>query len=126
MDSGTTLNYVPTPLAYAINNAFDPPATYAADEGVFIVDCNATSPSVGITIGGTLFNINSLDLILLAGTDPNICISGVMDGGNNATTNVYILGDTFQKNVVTVFDVGASELRFAAHENYPSNDQYKK
>ncbi len=29
-----------------------------------------------------------------------------------------ILGDTFLKNVVAVFDVGASEMRFAPHVNY--------
>jgi hypothetical protein len=30
---------------------------------------------------------------------------------------VYVLGDVFLKNVVAVFDIGASEMKFAAH-NY--------
>jgi hypothetical protein len=66
-------------------------------------------------------------MILLAGTDDagnDVCISGIDDGGSDTEEDVYILGDTFQKNVVTVFDIGAGELKFAAREYYPSNDPY--
>jgi Eukaryotic aspartyl protease len=58
-----------------------------------------------------------LDLILDAGD--GTCISGIDQG-----SAPYILGDTFQKNVITVFDVGGVELSFAAHEDYTSNDTY--
>jgi hypothetical protein len=128
VDSGTTLNYFPTPVANAINAAFNPPAIFSDDYGAYVVDCNATAPSMGINIGGTVFYHNKLDMILLAGTDDNgneICISGVDDGGDDLATDVFILGDTFQKNVVTVFDIGAFEMRFAAREFYPSNDPVK-
>jgi Eukaryotic aspartyl protease len=54
------------------------------------------------------------------------CITGIDDGGDSDSEDVFILGDTFQKNVVTVFDVGAVELSFAPNENYTSNDTYKK
>ncbi|KAJ5088737.1 acid protease [Penicillium angulare] len=127
VDSGTTLNYYPTSIADAVNAAFDPPATYSDDEGAYVVDCNATAPAHGITIGGTTFKINPLDMILYAGTDDegnDVCISGIDDGGDDASEDLYILGDTFQKNVVTVFDVGAGELKFAPHEDYTSNDTY--
>ena len=53
------------------------------------------------------------------------CITGIDDGGS-ATSDLFILGDTFQKNVVTIFDVGAVELLFAPNEDYTSNDTYKK
>ncbi|PYH90947.1 acid protease [Aspergillus ellipticus CBS 707.79] len=127
VDSGTTLNYVPTAVSEKINAAFSPAATYSEDEGAYIVDCDATAPTHGVTIGGTTFYINALDLILEAGTDENgetICISGVVDGGSDTSEDLYILGDTFQKNVVTVFDIGAVELKFAAREDYTSNDTY--
>jgi hypothetical protein len=128
VDSGTTLNYFPTSVANAFNAAFEPPAVYSEDLGAYLVDCNAKKPALDILIGGTRFDTNPLDLILLAGTDENgndYCISGVDDGGSDPTTDVYILGDTFQKNVVSVFDLGAAEMRFAAREHYPSNDPYK-
>ncbi|KAJ6113918.1 acid protease [Penicillium sp. IBT 18751x] len=127
VDSGTTLNYYPTSVANAVNAAFDPPATYDDDQGAYVVDCNATPPAHGITIGGTTFTINPLDMILYTGTDDSgnaVCISGIDDGGDDSSEDLYILGDTFQKNVVTVFDVGAGELKFAPHEDYTSNDTY--
>jgi aspergillopepsin I len=128
VDSGTTLNYFPTKVAYEINNAFKPPVVYSADDGAFIVDCNAKPPTFGINIGKVVFYTNPLDMILLAGTDEDrndVCISGIDDGGSDTAADVYILGDTFQKNVVTVFDIGAWEVRFAEREYYPSNDPVK-
>ncbi|KAB8304306.1 hypothetical protein EYC80_003717 [Monilinia laxa] len=127
VDSGTTLNYFPTSVANAINNAFVPAAVYSDEEGAYVVSCTAVPPVFGIKIGGTIFYTNPLDLILLAGTDDDgndLCISGIEDGGSDSSDALFILGDTFQKNVVTVFDVGAGVLQFAARENYTSNDTY--
>ncbi|KAJ5884359.1 hypothetical protein N7504_011931 [Penicillium tannophilum] len=127
VDSGTTLNYYPTSVADAVNAAFSPAAVYSDDEGAYVVDCDATPPTHTITIAGTAFTINPLDMILYAGTDDDgndVCISGIDDGGDDSSEDVYILGDTFQKNVVTVFDVGAVEMKFAPHVDYTSNDTY--
>jgi Eukaryotic aspartyl protease len=122
VDSGTTLNYYPTSVANAVNAAFSPAGKYSDDEGAYIVDCDAVPPVHSITIDGITFTINPLDMILDAGD--GICISGIDDGGDSATEDVFILGDTFQKNVVSVFDVGAVEMKFAPNENYTSNDTY--
>lgn len=128
VDSGTTLNYYPTSVANAINAAFVPPAIYSEEEGVNIVPCNATAPKTGVKIAGQTLWINPLDLILeTTDEDGNtICISGVVDGGSDLADDLYILGDVFQKNVVTVFDVGAGQMRFAAREYYASNDPVKR
>lgn len=109
-------------MANAVNAAFSPAATYDDEQGAYVVDCNATAPAHTITIGGTEFTINPLDMILYAGDD--LCISGIDDGGDDASEDLYILGDTFQKNVVSVFDVGAVEMKFAPNVNYTSNDTY--
>lgn len=125
VDSGTTLNYFPTAVADAINAEFEPPAVYSDDFGAYIVDCKAKKPSMGIVINGVKLDTNPIDMILYAGTDENgndLCISGIDDGGSDPTKDVYILGDTFQKNVVTVYDIGAGEMRFASREHYPSNN----
>jgi hypothetical protein len=122
VDSGTTLNYVPTSVADAINAAFSPAATYSSSEGAYVVSCTAKAPAVSIDIAGVLFPINPLDMILDAGD--GTCISGFMDGGSSDTEDIFILGDTFQKNVVTLFDVGAGVLQFAGREFYPSDDTY--
>jgi Eukaryotic aspartyl protease len=126
VDSGTTLNYFPTSAANAFNAAFDPPAVFSDTDGFYYVDCNAKKPALDIIIGGTKFDTNPLDLILYLYTDANgkdVCQSGVNDGGS-VPGQPQILGSTFLKNVVAVFDVGAGEMRFAAHEHYVSNDPY--
>jgi Eukaryotic aspartyl protease len=105
VDSGTTLMYAPTAVANAINKLITPPST---DGQTF--SCNATAPAVGIKIGGKTFNINPADMLLDAGN--GLCISGIQ-GTSSAP---YILGDTFMKNVVVAFDVGAAEMRFAASQ----------
>ncbi len=53
-----------------------------------------------------------------------ICISGWMDGGSSDTEDIFISGDTFQKNVVTLF-AGAATLQFAEREFYTSDDTYR-
>lgn len=72
-----------------------------------------------------MLEINPVDLKLLAGKDEfgrDLCISGVTDGG----AGPYILGDTFLKNVVAVFDIGAGMMRFSSHEFYGSNDPFQE
>jgi len=101
VDSGTTLMYVPSDVATAINALFTP----ASPDGQTVA-CNATAPAVGVKIGGKTYSINPADMILPNGD--GTCISGIQGG-----SAPYILGDTFMKNAVVVFDVGAAELRFA-------------
>lgn len=84
-------------------------------------------PPTGLPLAVPLSPLTPLDMILYAGTDDEgnaICITGIDDGGDDSSEDLYILGDTFQKNVVTVFDVGAVEMKFAPHEDYTSNDTY--
>ena len=110
---GTTLTYLPSSLASKINGQFDPPARYNSRVGLFETSCNAVIPDVSISIGGTNFTISHEDLLLTGqlGTDPTtgLCITGIQ-----ASNGPFILGDTFLKNVVTVFDFGAGQMRFAA------------
>ncbi len=113
VDSGTTLIYLPTGIANAINALFVPPAVYDPNQGVYAVACSAKAPEFGVTIGKQTFYINGLDMILSSGN--GTCLSGVNDAG---TGGLSILGDVFLKNVLAVFDVGASEMRFAARELY--------
>ena len=110
VDSGNTLNRIPANTSMAINEQFDPPARYNKFRGAYMVQCDATAPQFGVTIAGQTFYINKVDMIYKAG--PNDCLSAITDAPNGMS----ILGDAFLKNVVAVFDVGASEMRFAARE----------
>jgi len=120
VDSGTTLNYFPTSVANAINAAFVPAAKFSNADGAYVVSCTAKAPTFSISIGGVLFPTNPLDMILDAGD--GTCITGINDGGSSLTADVFILGDTFQKNVVSLFNIGAGTMEFAGREFYASDD----
>ncbi|KIW04644.1 uncharacterized protein PV09_04389 [Verruconis gallopava] len=116
VDSGTTLNYMPSKVAKAINAAYSPKATLDSQNQVYTVDCSATPPQFGVTIGGTTLYADAQDMILGVNDPSNQingkCITAIQDSGSSG---VSILGDAWLKSVVAVFDVGASEMRFAAH-----------
>ncbi|CZT20691.1 uncharacterized protein RCC_06549 [Ramularia collo-cygni] len=113
VDSGSTLVSLSTALAAKVNALFDPPATYMSAQDVYEVDCNATPPKFGVRIAGHDFYLQDQDLLLTGelGLDPDtgMCITGVQPFASEP----FILGDTFLKNVVAVFDVGKGEMRFA-------------
>ncbi|QDS76234.1 hypothetical protein FKW77_000290 [Venturia effusa] len=113
VDSGSSLTYVPTDVAKSVADLFSPKATFDDSQGAYFVSCNATAPSFGVKIGGTIFNLDPQDLILQLQQNPTTgeCLLGVTDGGRGP----YTLGVTFLNNVIAVFDVGAAQMRFAAH-----------
>ncbi|KAF7845752.1 hypothetical protein BT93_L0782 [Corymbia citriodora subsp. variegata] len=115
VDSGTTLNYFTTEDAKEFNALFNPPAENI--EGLYFVECTAVPPNLGVTIAGETFYHNPIDLIFDEGIGNNTCISGVQDGGALGA-GFFILGDVFQKNVLSVFDVGNEMMAFSAREYY--------
>lgn len=127
VDSGTSLNYFPNAISKEINAAFSPPATWDDYTGTYKVDCKAKAPSLGVNIGGTMFYINTLDMIIQDDVDDNgnpLCVTGVTDGGDDVNADLFILGDIFLKNVIAVFDFGVNEMLFISREFYSSNDPY--
>jgi len=108
VDSGTTLNYLPTDIADAFNAQYSPAGAWSDTQGAFVVRCNATAPHNTITIGGKEFPIDAKDLIVPGdGLSEGFCTTAVV-----ANDGLYILGDVFLKNVLAVFDIGATEMRF--------------
>lgn len=93
LDTGTTVNYVPTDIAKAYNAHFSPPAKFVDDEDTYYVDCNATAPPFSANIGGKLFAIDPRDQIIpqLDANNNVVCISGTQDGGPDVVGNVYVL-----------------------------------
>ncbi|KAL8704716.1 MAG: hypothetical protein Q9201_002140 [Fulgogasparrea decipioides] len=113
VDSGTSLVFLPSKTASRINRLFDPPGRYDASTGEYAVDCKAKAPRFGILIGGHTFFVNRRDLIIK--TQTGGCITGIT---NSILGRPAVLGDVFLKNVLAVFDVGASQMRFSGRELY--------
>lgn len=108
VDSGTSLVYAPSAVAAGLAAAFNPPATISPSYGLYIVNCDATIPLFGVVVSSKVFYVNPLDLIIDTGL--GFCVMGVQDNGGGMT----IVGDVFMRNVLTVFDVGAGQVRFSA------------
>lgn len=110
VDSGTTLNYLPSQIAASINGAFTPRAVYDETVGGYVTACNATPPAFGIQIGGRMVWTDPSSMIL-----PELrnrqgkCLTGFMETEDQP----YILGDVFMQGLVAVFDIGKREMRFA-------------
>lgn len=109
VDSGTTQNYVPEAVADAFNYAFNPPPFYKDAQGDYIISCTSKPPTFGVVIGGKTFTVDPRDLIINEG---GRCISAIASTGASGTS---ILGHSFLKNVVAVFNVGGQVMQFAPH-----------
>ncbi|KAK7031647.1 aspartic peptidase domain-containing protein [Favolaschia claudopus] len=121
LDSGTTLNYLPSAVAEAYNAQFVPKATLNEELGLHFVDCDAKVPPFSVKLGGKSFPIDARDQILLGGTGDDgkpICISGTQSGGEDTPENVFILGDVFLHNVVSTFNVKANEMTVTRRKKY--------
>ncbi|KAF2482402.1 aspartic peptidase domain-containing protein [Neohortaea acidophila] len=110
VDSGTSLLYAPNNVANAFAAAFDPPATLDDSTGLLNVACTGTPPIFGVSVGGKVFYVNPVDLIIEEDVDQ--CISGVQPSNGGLT----ILGDVWMKNVVVVHDIAAEVMGFMARE----------
>jgi hypothetical protein len=110
VDSGTSLIYAPSAVAAGLAAALNPPAAVSSSTGLYEVACNATVPLFGVVVSSKVFYINRLDLIIDTGY--GFCIMGVQDNNGGLT----IVGDVFMRNVLTVFDVGAAQVRFSARQ----------
>ena len=137
IDVGATLSYLPTGksssfretltlsacvlteslgLVNQLYAAFDPPAQYMSNGGLFYALCNSTVPRFGVQIGDSTFYMAPEDLLRQTVRDPTNewCRIGVTD----TDSPPHVLGVSFLTNVVAVFDVGRSEMRFAARKKY--------
>ncbi|KAK3073165.1 hypothetical protein LTR53_005502 [Teratosphaeriaceae sp. CCFEE 6253] len=117
VDSGTTALYLSTSVAAAVNAKYNPPAVVVDKDGMYGTACNAKPPSLAVRIGGSDFHISGNDLRpVLESKDPRTgkCLTPVQA----SKESFGILGDVFLKNVVAVFDIGASEMRFAPRVDY--------
>jgi hypothetical protein len=111
IDSGSRLTHLPSKIVEAIAQKWQPPATYVTLTDEWTVDCAGKPPKVGVLFNGTTIFIDSGDLVLkVAG---NMCISTIQKNPGGDDKGMFVLGAPFLRSVIAVFDVGASEMRFA-------------
>ncbi|KAE9980918.1 hypothetical protein BLS_005158 [Venturia inaequalis] len=111
IDSGTAAMRLPPDIAKAFNALWVPPATFDRGAG-WVVDCTAKAPKFGVMIGGVVLYVEGEDLMTPheAGMPGGKCASAVQQADFPGSG---MLGSSFLKGVVVVFDVGGAELRFS-------------
>lgn len=113
VDSGNYFNQIPQPVAGEILKAYNPPAVLDPETEMYVVDCDAETPALGLTIAGRTFYHLPEDMILKR--PDGSCVSTILPpAGGEGDLTLNFLGDAFMNNVVSVFDFGANEMRFAA------------
>ncbi|KAI0100975.1 acid protease [Nemania sp. FL0031] len=111
VDCGNFFNQLPQKVADQVNAAFMPPAPYDAATDSYIVDCDAIPPSFGLKIAGTVFSQRPDDLIFQL---PNgTCVSTIKRSATGESIALNFIGGAWLQNVVSVFDFGKNEMRFA-------------
>lgn len=118
VDSGYSTNILPPSLIKVLYGSFKIPPELVEFHGatLFAAPCEAEVPSFGIRIGGHIFE-QSAQEVLIPTTNATVdgtsfCALGSQPGIEEAGA----LGVTFLSSVVAVFDIGASEMRFAQRD----------
>lgn len=136
VDSGTSVNFFPKPIAKAINSLFQPPAfnTYSSTT---YVNCTGLDyiPSISIKIGGVDFLINPEDMVVRDKglqydsqvgdyVEKDICYSAVQESfptRDRSGAVVNILGQPFLKNAMVTFDVPNEQIGLVSRPYYSSS-----
>jgi aspergillopepsin I len=120
VDTGTTMTFVPPCIMNAIAAAWEPPLTDKnMIQGLYRTPCDSKPPKLEMKIGGKNIQIDGQDLFVNQGHLGSIpekgkmCMVGVAAGAGFVGQGMGMMGGTFMKSLVAVFDVGAAEMRFA-------------
>ncbi|KAF8840864.1 acid protease, partial [Paxillus ammoniavirescens] len=121
IDTGTTLIGAPSSIVQSI--WANVPGSVALDgqyQGMYAYPCN-TAVSVSISFGGTSWPISAADMnlgnVTSTGSTTQMCIGGIFDVGSTVGsgqgTPSWIVGDTFLKNVYSVYQANPPAVGFA-------------
>ncbi|KIK92268.1 hypothetical protein PAXRUDRAFT_13330 [Paxillus rubicundulus Ve08.2h10] len=125
IDTGTTLIGAPSSIVQSIwANVPGSMALAGQYEGLYAYPCN-TAVSVSMSFGGTSWPISTADMNLGSltgtGTTTQMCVGGIFDIGSTIGSGQgvpsWIVGDTFLKNVYSVFQADPPAVGFAQLAN---------
>ncbi|CAG8726467.1 13729_t:CDS:1 [Dentiscutata erythropus] len=110
IDTGTTLMLIPPKDAAAIHSQISN-FEYDSQYGVYIIPCDTTAV-VSLEFGGVDYKIPSRDLIFLPISSTQ-CVSSILPVAVFGDPDAWLVGQTFIKNVFSVFDVENRRVGFA-------------
>jgi hypothetical protein len=115
ISSAEPYSYLPRELVLPYVRQFEGPV--GRFYGQYWADCGAKVPPFGVVIDGKTLYLAPADILRqnermeqdYHGKSIEVCLVGLMD---TLPDGPYSLGNMFLNNMVTVFDVGAGEMRF--------------
>jgi cathepsin D len=118
IDTGTTLIGGPSADVEAIYAAIPGSQPMRGSGGLYSFPCD-TKVNVTMSFGGRTWPISSEDMIIAQGSQSSECVGGIFD--LSAGTNIppdsgnpsWVVGDTFLKNVYSVFRANPASVGFA-------------
>ncbi|KAK4252040.1 aspartic peptidase domain-containing protein [Corynascus novoguineensis] len=112
IDTGTSFIFAPEKDLDALFKAI--PGSTSVEAGDYIeyrVPCDTTLPIL-LTFSGVNYAISSEDWVVPGGDDNNKCLANLY--GHEVNEGTWLVGDTFLKNVYSVFDADKMRIGFAA------------
>ncbi|KAJ7786528.1 acid protease [Mycena metata] len=113
IDSGTTLIYGPPDAVKTLYAAIPGSAVFDATNGLYSFPCDSV-PNVAFNWGGLDRNITADNFNLgLTAEGSSSCVGALIGLDLGLGSSVWLLGDSFMKNVYTVFDFNNTAVGFA-------------
>ncbi|KAJ7353337.1 acid protease [Mycena albidolilacea] len=114
IDSGTTIMYGPPAAVKKLYAAVDGSKLFDAENGYYSFPCD-TPPKIAFNWGGEDWVI-SAENINIGQTEEGSsdCVGALAGVDTGLGSNVWLLGDSFMKNVYTAFDFDQKAVGFAA------------
>ncbi|CAG8502308.1 3786_t:CDS:1 [Gigaspora rosea] len=113
IDTGTTLLIIPSEDAAELHKQI-PESEFDSQDNLYIIPCDTTAV-VSLMFGGVEYKIPSRDLTFAPISDTQ-CISAIIPGDLLFPIPIWLCGQTFLKNVYSVFHVGNKQVGFAQNK----------
>ncbi|KIY49961.1 acid protease [Fistulina hepatica ATCC 64428] len=113
IDSGTTIMYGPPDAVAALYAQVHGSKLFEKDQGLYSFPCNAV-PRLVFSWGGKDWHVSKENMNLGTTEDGSSdCVGALAGRDMGLGTNVWLLGDSFMKNVYSVFDFDKEAVGFA-------------
>ncbi|KAI0782433.1 aspartic protease [Irpex lacteus] len=111
IDSGTTIIYGPPSAVKTFYSKISGSQVYDSSEGYYSYPCSS-APTVGFSWGGKTWTISSANFNL-GSVGNGQCVGAIAGQDLGLGSGVWLLGDSFMKNVYTAFSFDQNAVGFA-------------
>ncbi|KAH9935592.1 protease [Fomitopsis serialis] len=114
IDSGTTIMYGPPSAVQQFYKSIPGASVYDSQNGYYQFPCNKV-PTVAFSWGGKSWTVSAANFNLgKVSSKSSNCVGALAGQDLGLGSNVWLLGDSFMKNVYTVFSFDQNAVGFAS------------